>query len=66
MLAEPRKSVAEMTGESLREFGVLIMVFYPIREGLGGAFSWMFAIFIFVFGWAIWAVGVVVERRRKL
>jgi hypothetical protein len=65
-VADPsRKSAAEMTGELFREVGVLALVFYPIREGIGGEFSGQAAIFFIVGAVIVWIIGASIERWRK-
>ncbi len=59
-----KQSIAEMTGELLREAGVLVLVFYPIREGPGGAFSKGATIISVLVALGSWAGGAVIERRR--
>ena len=53
-----------MTGELFREVGVLALVFYPVKEGLGGEFSWRDAIFFVVGALFVWMIGLRIERRR--
>ena len=59
-----KKSAAEMTGELFREIGVLALVFYPVREGMGGEFSWKSAIFFIMGALGFWVTGVIIERWR--
>ena len=53
-----------MTGELFREIGVLALVFYPVREGMGGEFSWKSAIFFIMGALGFWVTGVIIERWR--
>ena len=65
MAQASKKSATEMTGELLREVGVLALVFYPVREGIGGEFSWSGAIMFIAGALVVWLIGAQIERWRK-
>jgi len=53
-----------MTGELLREAGVLIVVFYPVREGLSGGGDLRQGLRSIVGGLFLYGLGMLVERMR--
>lgn len=60
-----RKTVPEMAAEFFRELGVLIIVFYPIEAHFTGGLTGVKYLAVVVAGMTLWAIGVIIERRRK-
>jgi len=62
-----RKTVAEMSGELLREAAMLILVFAPLDTifAEAGQLTWAALAGIIVFGVAVFVAGAVIERKRE-
>jgi len=62
-----RRSVAELAGESLREIGVLLIVFVPLDAAFyKGDLNWVAVICLGILtlaGLALLAAGILLERR---
>jgi hypothetical protein len=63
----PRKAVAEMFGEAFREIAVLVLVFAPLDRWVERrAYTWPDLLQTFGLSSAVFAMGVLIERTRRV
>jgi hypothetical protein len=64
-----KRTIAEMTADTLREVAVLSAVFFTLdnlmRENKNLAFPWNITIYVLIGCIIVWATGVVIERTRS-
>jgi hypothetical protein len=67
-MGDPKRTVAEMMAETLREMALLSAVFFTLdnlmRENRTQAFPWSVRIYVLIACIIVYATGVAIERTR--